>query len=187
MDFTLFYRGTLKSNGSPEHKQSIRRVFHSQLKHLWDLEPLIDSKKSFICPDDKNHQDISLLEQVGKFTFAPLISSRIALAASLNITLLRPEEPGTIILQSGDIDNRLKTLFDALSVPAHESQLPKSDTPKDDEDPLYCLLQDDRLISSVSVNTDRLLEQGIDKNEVILLIHVRTKVTKHIWAAIPFL
>jgi hypothetical protein len=49
----------------------------------------------------------------------------------LKITLLRPEEPGAIILQSGDIDNRLKTLFDALSVPAQPNQLPKNDAPNE--------------------------------------------------------
>ncbi|RNC64335.1 MAG: hypothetical protein ED859_18580 [Desulfuromonadales bacterium] len=187
MEFNLFYRGSLRSNGSPQHKQEIRRALHSQLKQLWELEPLKGSKSSFIGPAEDGHQDINLLEQVGAFTFAPLISSRLALAASLRITLLRPEEPGTIILQSGDIDNRLKTLFDALSVPAHANQLPGGDSPSGDETPLYCLLQDDRLISSVSVDTDRLLEQGVDKNEVVLIIHVRTKVMRHIWAAIPFL
>lgn len=187
MEFTLFYRGSLRSNGSPRHKQEIRRIFHSQLKQLWQLEPLRDSKSSLIGPAEGGHQDISLLEKVGVFTFAPLISSRLALAASLQITLLRPEKPGAIILQSGDIDNRLKTLFDALSVPAHENQIPSDDAPSAEEEPMYCLLQDDRLITSVSVNADRLLEPSSDKNEVVMMIHVRTKVTRHIFAAIPFL
>jgi len=161
-------------------------VFHLQLKRLWDLEPLKGSK-IYIDPPTVKGGDISLLETVGNFTFAPLISSRLALAASLQITMLRPEEPGAIILQSGDIDNRLKTLFDALSVPAHENQIPKDDFPAVGESPLFCLLQDDRLITDFSVSTDRLLEQGVHENEVVVLVHVRTKVTKHIYAAIPFL
>jgi hypothetical protein len=187
MEFTLFYRGELRSNGSHQHKQSIRRMFHLQLKRLWDLEPLKGSKKIYIDPSTGKGDHLSLLENVGSFTFAPLISSRLALAASLRITMLRPEEPGAIILQSGDIDNRLKTLFDALSVPAHENQIPNGDSPAVGESPLFCLLQDDRLITSFSVDTDRLLEQGIHENEVVVLVHVRTRVTRHIVGAIPFL
>lgn len=40
MEFTLFYRGELKSNGNSRYKQEIRRVIHSQMKNLWQLEPL---------------------------------------------------------------------------------------------------------------------------------------------------
>ena len=184
MEFTLFYRGELKSKGSPTDKQKIRRAFHPQLKKLWELEPLNDHK-SYIEPSSEN--DICILEQIGDFTFAPLISSRLSLVAELDITLLRPEEPGTILIQCGDIDNRLKTLFDALSVPAHENQLPSSDSQKSDEIPLFCLLQDDRLITKVTVRTDRLLlnDCTTDK-EVVILIQTRTKVTKHIWGNMHF-
>jgi hypothetical protein len=190
MEFTLFYRGELRSNGTPGHKQKLRRAFHPQLERLWALEPLKDSREHYIDrPEDggKEHKDIDLLEHQGAFDFAPLISAKLCLAADLNITMLRPEDPGTIVLQSGDIDNRLKTLFDALGIPAHENQIPADDSPRDGENPIFCLLQDDRLITSVSVNTDRLLEADTTQNEVVLLIHVKTRVTKHIYAAIPFL
>lgn len=190
MEFTLYYRGDLKSNGSPEHKQELRRELHPQLERLWSLEPLKANRREYIDPPDKGgrkKKDIDLLERVGIFSFAPLISAKLCLAAELKITLLRPEEPGAVIQQSGDIDNRLKTLFDALGVPAQENQLPSEDNPGEGEDPMFCLLQDDRLITSVAVNTDRLLDADAGSSEVVLLIHVKTRVTKHIFAAIPFL
>lgn len=190
MEFTLYYRGELKSNGTPEHKQELRRKLHPQLERLWTLEPLRGSRAQYVDPPDnggKENKAIDLLECVGGFTFAPLISARLCLAAELKITLLRPEEPGAVIQQSGDIDNRLKTLFDALGVPAQENQLPSGDKPREGEHPMFCLLQDDRLITSVAVSTDRLLDADVGSSKVVLLIHVKTRVTKHIIAAIPFL
>ncbi len=44
-----------------------------------------------------------------------------------------------------------------------------------DENPFFCLLEDDRLVSSVSVTTDRLIvPQKVDEriNDVRLVIHV---------------
>jgi hypothetical protein len=186
MEFTLFYRGELKANGSPEQKQTIRRFLHPQLKKLWDTELLIEYKP--YLRNDPGDGDIGLLETVGEFTFAPLISSRLYLFAEVNIILLRPEEPGTIITQcGGDIDNRLKTLFDALAVPSHENQIPSSDRPKDSETPFFCLLQDDRLIKNVSVRTDRLLVDCVNNKEVVLLIQTRTIVRSVVWGNISFI
>jgi hypothetical protein len=72
--------------------------------------------------------------------------------------MLRPDAPGSLI-KSGDIDGRLKTLFDALRMPGPDENELAGASPTDDENPLYCLLQDDRLISKVTVQTDLLLEQ----------------------------
>ncbi len=190
MEFTLYYRGELKSNGSPVEKQYIRRTLHPQLKHLWDLEPL-RAYKDWLSRSERrgrtNVNKLCLLEDIGAFTFAPLISSKIFLCVEINITLLRPEPPGAIIIQSGDIDNRLKTLFDALSMPSHSNQIPPDDLPGENETPMYCLLEDDRLISSIEVRTDRLLEPPANEKEVILFIRAKTRVTRHIMANVHFI
>jgi hypothetical protein len=48
--------------------------------------------------------------------------------------------------------------------------------PQEDESPFFCLLQDDKLISEVSVTTDQLLvlpkERQVTPNDVFLVIHV---------------
>jgi hypothetical protein len=108
----------------------------------------------------------------------------IHLIAELNITLLRPEPPGQIITQAGDIDNRLKTLLDALKVPTEPNALPPNETPEQGETPFFCLLQDDNLITRISVSTDRWLvsESDAKSSDVVLLIHVNAKTTMHTWA-----
>ncbi len=92
--------------------------------------------------------------------------------------MLRPEPSGTIITQAGDIDNRLKTLFDALRIPQNEGELPKESAPDISEDPFFCLLEDDMLITSVSVKTDRLLTPVKNQAEVQLVIQVKTQLTR---------
>ena len=41
VEFRLTYEGELKSNGRAPHKHEIRRVFHAQLKALWDMHPYL--------------------------------------------------------------------------------------------------------------------------------------------------
>jgi hypothetical protein len=61
--------------------------------------------------------EISLLERVGAFAFVPLASPRWCAVADVNVLFLRRSAPGQLIGHDGDIDNRIKTLFDALRVP----------------------------------------------------------------------
>jgi hypothetical protein len=119
---------------------------------------------------------ISILNKVGAFTFAPLISERLKISAELDVIFLRPEAPGTLITQSGDIDNRLKTLFDALRMAKIDSEIPNGDFPKENENPFFCVLEDDSLITKVTVKTDRLLVDTPSDNYVHLLITIKTKI-----------
>lgn len=96
--------------------------------------------------------------------------------AHLDITILRPEEPGSIVTFGGDIDNRLKTLLDALSIPKPD-QIPQGDAQGNDEDPLHCLLEDDNLITGLNVSVDRLLGES-DPSNVLVLILVDISATK---------
>jgi hypothetical protein len=76
----------------------------------------------------------------------------------------------------------MKTPFDALRVPTI-AELPPNETPGADEEPFYCLLQDDALVTALSVRTDQLLEPG-QANDVQLIIHVNMKPTKAISAKV---
>jgi Holliday junction resolvase RusA-like endonuclease len=53
------------------------------------------------------------------FVFVPLVTAEMSAVAELSVVLLRPEPAGQLLTQGGDIDNRLKTLFDALTMPRH--------------------------------------------------------------------
>jgi hypothetical protein len=103
------------------------------------------------------------------------------LLAELDITLLRPGPPGAII-SGADIDNRLKTLFDALKVPREPNALPPDDVPGIGEMPFFCLLGDDRLITRVNVDTDALLEPAPSPRDVELTIRVTTRVSRLMFA-----
>jgi len=111
----------------------------------------------------------------GGFNLVPLVTPDMSLRCSLDITLLRPEESRFIYTQ-GDIDGQLKTLFDALRIPANTGETGGMG-PQDDEDPLFCLLEDDRLISEVRVATDQLLllpnQREVKPNDAHAVIHVK--------------
>ena len=174
MHFRLYYRGNLKANSKAKDKHVLRQQFHEQLKELWNQPPL-DSHRSFFESDDDD--EILLVRPMGNFKFVPVVSSRLSMVADLHITLLRPEAPGNIVTQGGDIDNRLKTLLDALKVPNLPNALPQGAVPVAGESPFFCLLEDDNLITGLNVETDRLLDPSAGPNEVVLVIHVQTSLT----------
>lgn len=159
MEFTLYYDGILTSNAKAAYKQRIREQFHKQLKELWEQEPLA-GLEPVLYP----HKD---------FNFAPLVHSQMHLIAEIDIAMLLPGSPGQIIRRGGDIDNRLKTLLDALTMPDH-NQTPDG-PPSPSQNPFFCLLEDDKLITGLSVKTDRLLKTGAKSDEVKLLISVKTR------------
>jgi hypothetical protein len=71
-------------------------------------------------------------------------------------------------------------LFDALRLPKQENELLGYDKPAADEDPFFALLEDDSLITHISVETDMLLQpigqkDKIDPNDVRLVIQVRLR------------
>jgi hypothetical protein len=174
---TLHYRGALRANGSPLHKHELRQKFHSQLATLWKQRPMSEHE-SFLKPRRRDGE-YSLLRDRAPFTFVPLVAAEMDAIAEITIVLLRPEPPGGLLTQGGDIDNRLKTLFDALSMPQQSNSLPPSCLPTADETPFfYCLLENDNLVTSISVRTEQLLEPGVDSALVDAAIHVRTRVTR---------
>jgi hypothetical protein len=95
---------------------------------------------------------------------------------SIDVLFLKPHRPGGIV-NHGDIDGRLKTLLDALAIPDANQDYENREQ-GNGEKPTYTLLEDDRLITKVSVETDQLLEfvtKDRDPNEVRLVIAVRIR------------
>jgi hypothetical protein len=83
------------------------------------------------------------------------------------------------VVWPGDIDNRLKTLLDELRIPeAGENYSARQ--PAADEDPFFCLLEDDKLITRIAVETDDLLQplkgkSSIDPADSRLVITVKIR------------
>jgi hypothetical protein len=196
MKFTLTYDGELRANGRPTHKSAIREQLSPQLEELWRIHPvLIEINQARYVPTEKGYLvstihhsvepkamprppvgHIDLCERIsrGPWNFLPLVRDSLALQCGLHITFLRKEPPGKVY-QGGDIDNRLKTFLDALSVP-NADQIP-SGTPS--FDPTYCLLEDDSLISGLHVESERLLTRpDSSKHEVRLIVNVDVRVVR---------
>lgn len=164
MDFTLHYRGELKSNGSPRHKQALRRQFHPQLKQLWKELPL--SSSAGFLREAPQPGEPSVIQRANGFNFASLVCKRLALVLELEINILWPQPPGAIVSQGGDIDNRLKTLLDSLRAPIEPNAVAPGDQPGPEENPFFVLLEDDRLITRITVDTAQLLEPNVPPSMV---------------------
>lgn len=177
MEFRLTYNGELmgSANSQPhvDHIHEIRRVFHKQLKRLWEIHPVLKqwnspgSAQTFIDPTPNFEQSYAqyLGEnfKTGKFHFVPLAIEARGVIVSMDILFLRSGVPGSIT-KSADLDGRLKTLIDALRRPDQLNQLGKfkDDSPTADEEPFFCLMEDDKLVGNVSITADTLLQPSND-------------------------
>ena len=95
---------------------------------------------------DGKKSEIYLNRSVEAFRFVSLVTTSFWLVCALEIFFLRPEVPGSLLLQVGDIDNKLMTLFDALRMPKTPAELPKRTIPASDEVPFFYPLADDNHI-----------------------------------------
>jgi hypothetical protein len=183
MRFHLTYEGSLhgSSTKSPRarHKHEIRKIFHRQLKRLWEQTWLGSATYGSweggqsIPPSTPLNEALATLYRRGDYRYVPLVREEFSLLCSIDILFLRPGIPGTV-LKSADIDARLKTIFDALRMPQNDSELGPYLAPDDGEDPFYCLIDDDKLFTHVSVATDVLLEQiNGDDSDARLIIDVK--------------
>jgi hypothetical protein len=211
MKFTLTYDGSLPSSGNkPKNKEkwAIRGIFHPQLKDLWANHPALRSvwedrhfpKYGGATVRQSHHQypgpvlwdpdesragaDIlDLCEPIDKHGawFRPLVRESFALHCGLKILFLRKEPPGKVY-QGGDIDGRIKTLLDALTMPQHVEQVIKGVAGPagiNERDPILCLLEEDSLVSGLEVETERLLtDQNHPADFARLVIEVDVRVRR---------
>ena len=200
MEFRLTYAGPLygasKTKTRADHKHEIRCHFHPQLRRLWEVTPhlrnarAVDPGGGYIHPaalEMAAQLRVDWLAsqfQRNGYRFVPLVTEELSLLCSVSILFLRPDAPGSLI-QSGDIDNRLKTLFDALRIVGSAQELGKYQEPAEDQTPFFCLLEDDSLITRVSVETDTLLEpvsDPPDPDDARLIITVNLRPAVRNWA-----
>ena len=180
MKFRLVLRGDVPSHrrGTVDAKHRIRRELHPQLRNHWRQHGML--KQAWKPRERDGIQPVAALADSHArfgFRFVPLVQQ--GMACSLHILLLRREDPFRLFTGSGDIDGRVKTLLDGLRMP---QQLPElgGATPGEDEDPFFCLLEDDQHVFDLSVETDRLLippEPEASDNPhaavAIISVHVR--------------
>lgn len=186
MEFRLTYSGPLtayRDDGSERQKarapekHRLRQGFHRQLKALWQQHPNLRNLAEYRFNDGMTEVErrAKNWDQFG-FKFVPLVVGKNAFLCKVDILMLRPGDVGRVIDNStGDIDNRLKTLFDALRMPRSREELGGA-VPTNDENPFFVLLEDDSQITHVSVETDTMLEPVDGKtNDVRLVISITVR------------
>lgn len=189
MRFTLTYDGPLVPSSNSrknEAKWAIRKALDPQLRDLWDSHPalrFVDDNRHFpkigggilqqthhqypgpIFPpmmmetgEGRFRDFLDLCEPLEKHGawFRPLVRESYALHCGLKITFLRQEPQGGVY-QGGDLDGRMKTLIDALAMPQHREQVLGQN---DQKDPIFCLMEDDQLVSGLQIESERLLGAG---------------------------
>ncbi|MBN1567955.1 MAG: hypothetical protein JXA73_08905 [Acidobacteria bacterium] len=196
MEFRLLYEGPLRAErqnyggltGRARDKHELRKCFHPQLKELWSQHPDLrrqTESKYFVGANESgvkqifpyvnssatNPQVKTWVEHIADDhqrcggRFVPLVTKSGGFTCSLEILFLRRDNPGNIIASGGDIDNRIKVLFDGLRMPNTTRELGGLSIDPD-ENPFYCLLEDDSLITKVSITTDRLLSPQTSCNKI---------------------
>lgn len=200
----------------PSDVWRIRNELHPQLADLWNSHPTLRKLASTRVPVDRTtvtvmatggsshrmgmpvttgaiqlgHNEVEPLCPPithGNTGYLPLVRADLGLACDLDIIFLRKGDPGATVSQSGDLDNRIKTLFDGLRMPAMgETPNPSNGVPV--ADPLFCLLESDTLIHDFAVRPDRLLNRpGGSEKEVKLIISVTVKVLSVMISNLPLL
>ena len=178
MRFTLTYQGPLPSRGTATQKKAIRDRLSPQVERLWRKEEF-RLGESELAP-------VAVKEMLGR-QYVPLIGLGTHLEADLSVLLLRRDDPASVFVSGGDIDNRLKTLFDALQWPQSAQECGEG-TPSEGEERLavYTVVEDDRLITGLTVRSERWLTPG-GLEEVLVVLDVTLRVTKVTWGNLPLL
>lgn len=122
------------------------------MKRLWEISPRLKAE------DDDNGQ-VDYAGRLGRYDmfghrFVPLVDEDTTVMCELKVLLLRSDAPGAVV-KSGDIDNRLKTIFDALRLPHNRDEVGGEEG---SGEPFFCLLRDDALIERLELRVDALLQ-----------------------------
>ena len=146
MKFKLIYFGDIFVNPKKraQHIADIRMQFHPQLKRLVE-HSRGDNLTKYMLPNASKSPLIT--RHVGGIDWNPIISPNLNMIAELDILMMHPEIVG---VAHSDIDNRVKTLMDGLRCPQNEHEI-GGNTPTD-VGPIYTLLDDDHLVTKLTVN-----------------------------------
>ena len=191
-----------QKRGKPDAIKKIREQLHPQLEKLWQVSPALIALQSTARIADPNRAgsgrvkisgvapghaqkipnypledweiDLSAPIKVQGKQYRPLVRSSLNTSCKLNIQFLRADDQGSLRNGAGDLDNRIKTLFDALEMPAEDS-LPGQ---LSNDECTYCLCENDKLITDFDISSDRLLlPDTASQKEVHLIIEVIIGVT----------
>lgn len=191
MKFPLSYEGPLPSSGNPRNKSKppklaeiwrIRNDLHLQIRSLFDSHAAF---RGGYGHSNALIQAINIPVMVDGHEFYPLARAAFKLKCELKIDMHVNHPIASIVTNVGDLDNRLKTLFDALRAPNSAQEI-KGHMPSIDS--YCCLLENDILISSLQIEMFRntAAPPGASLDHVRLNILVRLEPTAFDYVNEPF-
>lgn len=150
MRFSLTYEGSLppKQRGISPVKTALRAAFAPQLRE----------QISRFYPDGVPDEHTKVISGTH---YQALVTSVLSNAAELDILMLTPRS----LNRPGDVDNRVKTLLDGLTLPNPGSGIV-------DDDARLCLLEDDKLVSRYSVDARPWLGRKAGSADALIIISV---------------
>jgi hypothetical protein len=150
-------------------KWEIREALRPQIERFWKQSPQVVTK----LVEQPSVKDFYYREVEG-IKFIALITEKLQLVAEIDVLLLRKSPRGSVVGNSGDLDNQLKTLIDALRVPSNKQEIPDSKRHVWKGREFHTLLEDDRLITRLNVECDQYLEDVRD-DEVLAIVKASAK------------
>jgi hypothetical protein len=164
--FSLKYEGELKSTTDRRtrvaDKNRLRWHFSDQLEALLCRGDFSRIQTRNREPDNETGNGITLdLSKIGGgeikgVYYIPVIDRTFIAVCSLAIRLDRSERPGSLFEHGndgdGDLDNRLKTLLDALRVPHNENEARQHET-EPNKRTCVCLFEDDSMVTALNIET----------------------------------
>jgi hypothetical protein len=156
----------------------IRDYLGPQIEKLWGKEEFRVGE-SELAP-------VSTKTMLGR-QYVPLVGLGAPLEVDLSVLLLRRDNPASLFVSGGDLDNHLKTLFDALQTPASAQECGEDPALGGEERrPIFTVVENDRLITGLTVRSERWLTTE-NLNEVLVILDVTLRVTKVTWGNMPLL
>ncbi|SMQ85562.1 hypothetical protein SAMN06295905_2849 [Devosia lucknowensis] len=182
MEIVLTYRGRIPSKAS--NKSAIwdmRKSFNHQLRKLWGKEPFDVLKKW----EDSNFTAGGAEFRIhqGEQLFVPLYGNLIGVGVDLDIRLLAGMPTQKAVLSSGDLDNRIKRIIDALQAPAQVGEHIDGLEPNGR---WHCLVDNDSAVVGLSAKLGAFLDGG-DPSESFATIIVRPVPLRVTWANMSML
>ena len=148
MEFVLTYEGRIPSRSKDKAAVwEMRKSFDRQLRKLWGKPPfdiLAEWEATGFAAGAPN-----FLIRRGAQSFVPLYGLKVGIGVSLDIKLLSGLPDRKPVISSGDLDNRIKRVIDALRAAADEGELIGG---LEDNARWHCLMDDDSSVLQLSAS-----------------------------------
>ncbi len=170
LEFYLSYQGVLTTTGHTRAKFGLRRYFSPQLVNL--KEYLIQDQAPAACGFRPENRMV-----VGDFTFLPLVTKASKKVVDLDILVLSDCDANCSSgFPTGDLDNYAKTILDGLRMAQTINEI-RDHCPKENEDLLYVLMEDDQIVRNLNIRHHKNLfpvlgDTKMRAREVFVLIKV---------------